>query len=35
MALSAVGAAAVRYALGWLLHKLLVVFPHWVAGLWS
>jgi Zn-dependent protease with chaperone function len=35
VALSAVGAAAVLYAVGWGLHKLLVAFPAWVAGLWS
>jgi hypothetical protein len=35
MALSVVGAAATLYALGWLLDKVLVVFPHRVAGLWS
>jgi hypothetical protein len=23
------------YALGWLLHKVLVAFPRWVARLWS
>ena len=33
MALSVVGAAATLYALGWLLHKVLVAFPRWVAGL--
>jgi Zn-dependent protease with chaperone function len=33
--LSVVGAAAVLYALGWLLHKVLVALPRWVAGLWS
>lgn len=32
-ALSVVGAAATLYALGWLLHKMLVAFPRWVAGL--
>jgi hypothetical protein len=35
MALSVVGAAATLYALGWLLQKVLVAFPRWVAGLWS
>jgi Zn-dependent protease with chaperone function len=35
VALSAVGAAAVLYSLGWLLDKVLVAFPHWIAGLWS
>jgi Zn-dependent protease with chaperone function len=35
MALSVVGAAATLYALGWLLHKVLVAFPRWVAGLWA
>ena len=35
VALSAVGAAAVLYLLGWLLGKVLVAFPHWIAGLWS
>jgi hypothetical protein len=35
MALSVVGAAATLYALGWLLHKVLVAFPRRVAGLWS
>jgi Zn-dependent protease with chaperone function len=35
VALSAVGAAAVLYALGWLLHKVLVAFPGWVASLWT
>jgi hypothetical protein len=34
VALSAVG-AAVLYALGWLLHKVRVAFPGWVAGLWT
>ncbi|HEX6107285.1 MAG TPA: hypothetical protein VFZ26_16985 [Gemmatimonadales bacterium] len=33
VALSAVGAAAVLYFLGWLLDRVLVVFPGWVAGL--
>jgi Zn-dependent protease with chaperone function len=35
VALSVLGAAAVLYALGWLLHKVLVAFPRWVVGLWS
>ena len=35
VALSVLGAAAVLYALGWLLHQVLVAFPRWVAGLWS
>ena len=35
VALSVLGAAGVLYALGWLLNQLLVVFPRWVAGLWS
>jgi Zn-dependent protease with chaperone function len=35
VALSVVGAASVLYALGWLLHKVLVAFPRWVVGLWS
>ena len=34
VALSVVGAAATLWALGWLLHKVLVAFPRWVAGLW-
>ena len=33
MALSVVGAAVTLYALGWLLHKVLVAFPRRVAGL--
>jgi Zn-dependent protease with chaperone function len=33
VALSVLGAAAVLYALGWLVHKVLVAFPQWVAGL--
>ena len=33
MALSVVGAAATLYALGWLLHKVLVAFPRWVVRL--
>ena len=33
VALSVVGAAVVLYALGWLLNKVLVAFPRWVAGL--
>jgi hypothetical protein len=33
VALSAMGAAAVLYALGWLLQRLLVAFPQWVVGL--
>ena len=33
--LSVLGAAGVLYAFGWLLHKVLVVFPRWAAGLWS
>ena len=35
VALSVVGAAATLWALGWLLHKVLVAFPNWVAELWS
>jgi Zn-dependent protease with chaperone function len=35
VALSAVGAAAVLYAVGWVLDKGLVAFPGWIAGLWS
>ena len=35
VALSVLGAAGVLYALGWLLHQVLVVFPGWVAGLWN
>lgn len=35
MALSVVGAAATLYALGWLLHKVLVAFPRWIVGLIS
>jgi hypothetical protein len=35
VALSVVGAAAVLYALGWLLNELLIEFPRWVARLWS
>jgi Zn-dependent protease with chaperone function len=34
VALSVLGAAATLWALGWLLHKALVAFPRWVAGLW-
>jgi hypothetical protein len=33
VALSVVGAAATLYALGWVLHRVLVVFPEWFAGL--
>jgi Zn-dependent protease with chaperone function len=33
MALSVVGAAATLYALGWLLHRVLVAFPRWVVSL--
>ena len=33
MALSVVGAAATLYGLGWLLHKVLVAFPRWIAAL--
>jgi hypothetical protein len=32
MALSVVGAAATLYALGWLLHRVLVAFPRWIAA---
>jgi hypothetical protein len=35
VALSVVGAATTLYALGWLLHKVLVAFPRWVARLWG
>ena len=35
VALSVLGAAATLYALGWLLHKVLVAFPRWVTRLWS
>jgi hypothetical protein len=35
VALSVLGAEATLYALGWLLHKVLVAFPRWVARLWS
>ena len=35
VALSALGAAAVLYFLGWLLGRVLVVFPSWVAGWWT
>ena len=35
VALSVWGAAAVLYALGWLLHKLLVAFPGWVVRLFN
>jgi Zn-dependent protease with chaperone function len=35
VALTAVGAAGVLYLLGWLLDRVLVVFPGWVAGLWT
>jgi hypothetical protein len=31
VALSVVGAAATLYALGWLLHKVLVAFPRWIG----
>jgi hypothetical protein len=34
LVLSALGAAAVLYLLGWLLHLLLVAAPRWIAGLW-
>ena len=33
VALSAVGAAALLYALGWVLGKVLVAFPGWIARL--
>jgi hypothetical protein len=33
MVLTAAGAGAVLYFLGWLLDRVLVVFPAWVAGL--
>ena len=35
VALTAVGAMAVLYFLGWLLDRVLVVFPGWVAGLFG
>jgi Zn-dependent protease with chaperone function len=35
MVVSAAGAAAVLYFLGWLLNRVLVEFPGWVAGAWS
>jgi hypothetical protein len=35
VALSAAGAAATLYGLGWLLQKALVAFPGRVAELWS
>jgi hypothetical protein len=35
VAVSAVGAAAVLYFLGWLLNRVLVVLPGWIAGAWS
>jgi Zn-dependent protease with chaperone function len=33
LALSALGAAAVLYVLGWLLHAVLVSLPRWIAGM--
>jgi Zn-dependent protease with chaperone function len=35
IALSVLGAAAVLYAIGWGLDKVLVTMPAWVAGLWG
>jgi hypothetical protein len=35
VAVSAVGAGVVLHFLGWLLDRVLVAFPGWVAGLWS
>lgn len=35
VALTAAGAAGGLYLLGLLLHRVLVVFPGWVAGVWS
>jgi hypothetical protein len=32
MTLTGVGAGGVLYFLGWLLDRVLVVFPGWVAG---
>ncbi len=34
LVLSALGAAAVLYVLGWLLDAVLVALPRWIAGLW-
>jgi hypothetical protein len=35
LVLSALGASAVLYVLGWLLHAVLVSLPHWIARLWA
>ena len=35
VARSALSAAAVLYFLGWLLGRVLVVVPSWVAGWWT
>jgi Zn-dependent protease with chaperone function len=34
LVLSVLGASAVLYVLGWLLHAVLVALPRWIAGLW-
>jgi len=35
LGLSALATAAVLYAIGWLLHVLLVALPRWIARLWT
>jgi Zn-dependent protease with chaperone function len=35
VALTAIGLAGVLYLLGWLLDRMLVVFPGWVVGQWT
>jgi hypothetical protein len=35
VALTGAGAAGVLYLLGWLLNRVLVELPGWLAGLWS
>jgi len=34
LVLSALGASAVLYLLGWMLHAVLVALPRWIAGWW-
>jgi hypothetical protein len=35
LALDILGAAAVLYFIGWMLHVVLVALPRWIAGLWT
>jgi hypothetical protein len=35
LAVTAIGAAAVLYLLGWLLHTLLIAISRWIARLWA